>query len=272
MTTAPDPFDHLHDALVASAHERPAPTAGRRWRPTQRVAILATVGLLVGGTAVAATVPWSPKLGGDRRDDQVTRATQPLPQAQIDALGVLRRPQSAADRTPAVEQALRRVSHLGAGLHVDGIRKLRDHVDGTVLLIPLQRVGPKDAPAAARIRDGLCIFRTNETLSFAGAGCGTVADLKRGRIRSITDGLVPDGVRRVRVTLTTGKVLTADVKDNYYELPYTFPESPLPGTHGVSFADAQATSRKQLAAMRRINGRPIRWLDAHGDVVPKTYR
>lgn len=268
MTTTNDPFDRLHDALVASA-ARSTPRSVRIRRGSRRIAVLAGVGVLAAGTAVAATAPWRPQLGGEHGQPQATPATTPVPEELTALVGALRRPQVADDRAPAVQRALRRLgANFGGGIYVDGIRRLRVRSDGAVLLVPMQRVGSPNAPRDLQIRDGLCVFSTFEGPALAGASCGSVADLRRGQIRSLTTGLVPDGVHGVRVTLSTGEVLNAKVTDNYYELPYTIPTVPLSADRTPSAA-TRAANREQERAIHRIVERPVSWLDADGNVIDR---
>lgn len=263
MTRTNDPFNelrfqlehaHAREALPAEEQRHRRPT--RRW---SRIGLLVTSAALVTGTAVAATTPWSLDVGGDHGAKAPTQANVDLPPAQTATLSVLRRQQSDQDRNPAVLRALRTVSsHLGAGLHIDGIRLLREHSQDSVVLLPLERVGPSEDPAH-QINDGLCVYTAYKVstggssdaptaggvptpTAISGASCGSLQDLKRGRIT----GLVPDGVARVRVTLENGKVVTADVTDNYYE-------------------PSGATNDRSTSA----NPEDTTWLDADGRVITK---
>ncbi|WP_210491239.1 hypothetical protein [Patulibacter sp. SYSU D01012] len=279
MSRPTDPFDELRVRLEQAHAVVPDPTQARRRRPSRRVALLGVAGILATGTAVAATAPWSPTLGGDHGIEPPGRASRPVPAAQVQALAVLRRPQTDADRSAPVLRALRTVGrYLGTGVHVEGIRILRRHRDRTILLVPLQRVGPPGIGRDRELRDALCVYETDvpgaagppgtvTTRSGAavplpqhvsGAACGTLADLRRRGIGGTTAGLVPDGVARVRLTARDGETLTAPVRDNYYELPVRG------RPRGGAGTDA-GTERR----LRDVSGRPTVWLDARGRPVPK---
>jgi hypothetical protein len=249
----------LPEARLALSDAVRRRTAGRRLRrtPPRRMAVLAVLATLVTGTAVAATTPWHPQLGGHDLGHP-TRATRPLPAAELSILGVLRRAQTDADRSPAAQAALRDLpGHEVAGVHTDGVRLLAARSDGDVILIPAERVGPADRHS---LRDALCVWRALRH-GAAGMNCGDADDLRAGRIRTVTSGLVPDGVRSVRVRLRTGTVLTARVTDNYYELPIDL---------DLSSRDRRVQAAA-LARFRTVNGRPIEWFDGHGLRVAKRY-
>lgn len=277
----PDPHhDHVQNARsrvlatipVAQVQRPGTPRTGRR--RTRKLLGIAVGGILVGGTAVAATTPWHPQLGGGDRRTPATRSARTVPAAMTDHLAVLRRPQSDIDRTASVQRALGLLDRdIAGGVYVDGIRHLKYRQDGTVILVPMRRYGPKNLPGVAPQLNGLCVYvassRPAKPGSVGGASCGTVADLGRRGIGSITTGLVPDGVDRVRVTLKNGRTLTAKVTDNYYELPFTIPDVPFPAD-GTITPGYRAAQRHQLRVTRQVIGRPKIWLGTDGRPVRKT--
>lgn len=276
----PDP-DHVQDvrgrvlATIPVAHNRRPASARVARRRTRRILGVAAGGILIAGTAVAATSPWHPQLGGSDRGEPASRSARPVPSAFTDRLAILRRPQSDIDRSASVQRALGLLDRdIAGGVYVDGIRHLRDRKDGTVVLVPMRRYGPKNHPGVAPQRNGLCVYfvstRPTKPGSAGGASCGTVAELERRGIGSITTGLVPDGVDRVRVTLKTGRTLTADVIDNYYELPFAIPEVPFPADGKITPA-LRAAQRHQIRITRQIIGRPKTWLDGDGRPIRKTF-
>lgn len=254
---------------LADAIRRNAASRTRRL-PSRRIATVTMLGVLATGTAVAATTPWSPDLGGP--NDRPTVGTTSIPSDQLDALAVLRREQNDSDRSAPVQTALHQMSKLThVGVHTDGVRLLASGPDGAAVLVPVEQSGTADADpghVTPVTKDALCLKRTitDNTAPTphpsGGETCGTAEDLHAGRIRFVADGLVPDGVARVRVKLTTGAVLTADVTNNYYKFPID-----LEASGGSDPRYAAATQR-----FRTINGRPIEWLDQHGAPVPKTAR
>lgn len=217
--------------------------------------------VLAGGTALAATTPWSPTLG-DPRIGHPAPATSPIPEDQLTALGVLRRPQTDRDRSETVRTTLRRLPALeDVGVRTDGVRLLREDSTGSAVLVLLERSGTADADPGHEtptVPDAICIERT---LASGGGGekCGTVDDLYRGRLRTVGYGLVPDGVSTVQVTLKDGTVLDAPVADNYYALPIDL-------DHGRR-GDPELPAA--IDRFRLLDGRHLRWLDDAGSEIAK---
>lgn len=253
MTLIPE----VHDALArAVAAPRPTP---RRWRrPSRRAGLLAVGAVVVTGSAVAASTGWHPVLGHGERDRP--RAAQTgVPAAQVAALSVLRREQTAADRGPQAQALLRLLTRQEInGVHTDAIRTLRRSGDAYVMLVPVERVGRHDQGYPSSVqRHVLCVFYgylpaplgTAKVHGQAwGQTCGGLDQLKTTGIGGITHGsngwatgaLVPDGVARVIVCLRHHRTVTAAVHDNYYEVNTGNETAP---------------------------GWGVRWLDAHGNTI-----
>jgi hypothetical protein len=182
----------------------------RRLTPRHRGPAIALAALLVGVPAAAATVgAWNPF------DDAGRSAGNPAPsvsQRSLDpelvaTLGVLRRPQSGADRgaaTSAAARAFRGDAFKGAQLR--GVRVL-DTQRG-IVLVPFERTSAPPAGDAVpgfdteRFNNVACVFeRTGD--GFAGVGCHNAEKIKAGFAISsgsgTVTGLVPDGVARVRL-------------------------------------------------------------------------
>lgn len=140
----------------------PAQSRRRRRRPSRRIGLLAIAGVIVSGTAVAATSGgWRPLLGSADRPRPLG-ATSSVPADHRAALAVLRRPQTEADRGPLVQQALRKLSRETInGIHTDAIRVLFRAPREVVVLVPAQRAGPriKGSPSSkATQRDVLYVM------------------------------------------------------------------------------------------------------------------
>jgi hypothetical protein len=134
-------------------------------------------------------------------------ATAP-PSAQLGALAVLRRPQGDGDRGRSVQSALADVNNFTAGVRSNYVRVLESTHDGPVVLVPVERwdTGAAATGSRAEIRNALCVY-----YPFGRPGslnnnthCWSFRQLMAGQaLASIDDheyGLVPDGVRSVRVT------------------------------------------------------------------------
>ena len=251
---------------VIAAHVEAGVTAdgargGRRsGRFSRRTAGLLGVGLvLVGGTAIAATAPWSPQLG-DARRGHPTVATTPVPADQTAALAVLRRKQTEADRGPRVAAALRMLTPEAAdGLRLDSVRLLSERGDGASILVASERVFKALKDDGPDTRDQLCFLqsfdfssRSGKRVRMPGMGmsCGSVEDIKIGRMMSgarwngriSLSGLLPDGVATVEVPLTGGPTLRAKVANNTFYIDQATPKG-------------------------HYNRNNIRWLDRNGAVV-----
>lgn len=245
-------------ALYASSDGAAAPDTGagrkqRRW-PPRRTGLLAIGAVIVTGTALAATIAWHPVLGSGHRPRPVA-ANAPVPADQLDALAVLRRPQTAIDRGPIVRLALRHLDRrLINGIHTDAIRVIYQSPRELVTLIPVERSGQIDAGLPRPTRNVLCLVSSSyahaRTMALPsghkwhlpkgyagwGAQCGGLDMLRTTGIATSTtaDGsggimtgppthltlhrvtLVPDGVARVKVRLRHGRSITVPVHNNAY--------------------------------------------------------
>lgn len=270
-TTEPLLLPDVHRTLYAAAvRRRPqgAPHRPARRTPRRTIGIAMTASaLVIGGTALAATTPWSPTVGDDRRGHPTT-ATTDLPGDQLDALAVLRRPQDENDRTPNVQALLELLSaDLTGGIRTDSIRVLATREDGTTALYTAERDGfpGVDRPQDVK-RDVVCLLfgthiqfvrgkRVRTPHPTAGVDCGTTSDLRAGKLamgaqyagRLELNGLVPDGVSKVSLTLRTGQIIDAPVTNNTFHIDRAAPDG--------SYEDA-----------------PIRWLDDDGREVPQGER
>jgi hypothetical protein len=231
MTLIPE----VQSALCAAV-ARSASSPARRGRiPMRRGLLIAAATILVSTSALAAATHWSPQLGDSRRGHP-TVANASIPADQLAALAVLRRPQTDADRGPAVLSVLKLLGkEESGGIHLDGVRLLATHSDGgALILIPAQRSGSHDRGHPSDVQRNTLLLLSSNHRS-AGGTRGTVSDLRAGRISMsslrnpvlignrpdgfVAEGLVPDGVVKVEVTLRGGIVKTAAVYNNSYEIP-----------------------------------------------------
>lgn len=231
-------FPEVQNSLLTAvrARQAAAPTSvRRRGRFSRRtsVSIFATVGVLLGGTALAATTPWSPTLGDERRGHPST-ATSPIPADQTAALGALRRPQNDEDRGPRVQAMLRILpAEDTAGVHLDSVRLLTSAPQGATFLFAAERTGTAQPGYPSDVQhDVLCFVSSEEHHRVNGTSvgpdygthCGPASEIAAGRmIRGAlwagklgVAGLVPDGVTRVEVPLTGGPTITAKVVNNAF--------------------------------------------------------
>jgi hypothetical protein len=225
-----DYLDRLHDQLVDTSR-RLHGRRRRRW--ARRGALTAGVVVLVGAPALAATGVWRPQIGdGNGPAPKIT--TQGPPADQLAMFGVLRRPQTAADRSSASRAALR----LLRGTSVEGVRTgsirllARSSRDAGLVLVPVARYTPEkpalpaDAPPELRkaldrpaIDDALCVFQLERDPD-AGAGvvCWSTRDIRSGRAWQALGHrkfwLVSDGVAFIRTEYPGRKPVVTPVHDN----------------------------------------------------------
>ncbi len=231
--------------IAARAASGSGETAHLRWRGP----FVGLVALLASASALAATHPWSPTLGSPRAGHPSTSASA-VPSSERALLGVLRRPQTAVDRTPAVQATLRYlVAAEEHGVRVASVRSLGVSPaapDRAIVVFALVRQGLADGTVPGGADDVCVVFPTvfaTRTTSLiadgrkrvirsgggqgAGQGCGNARQLRRGAIGETagsrhgfyTFGLVPDYVRSVQIHLPTGQTISAAVHANFYDAP-----------------------------------------------------
>ncbi len=257
----------LSDDLAAAAEwlavTPSSATRGRRGRRARFVALGTAAIVGVGGVATAATGLWNPQIGDGSDTPSIARDAPP--QAQLDALGVLRRPQTAADRGENSEYTLKYFGSL-RGVRLDYVRLLGTEAGGAgYVLVPAASEGASSA--AARLRelkaqhDGqtppapqtnpLCLFARDPSGSGGGVKCVSLQQVLDGRAvmgRSpargpLTQfGLVADNVAQVR----SGDGPTArvvDVRDNFFEITTPVAEGSEPSALHFLDADGREVMR-----------------------------
>jgi hypothetical protein len=219
-----DFLDRFERQLVAA--RRPP-----RRRPSRRGAMVASMlVLLIGAPALAATEPWRPLIGDEKRG-MPSATTDSPPSDQARGLGVLRRAQTEDDRGPLAQEALRLTDDDVEGVRTKAVRVMRSPVLSAVL-VPVERfnlrtsqmIQPEMSEKLKRRleikQDGLCVFAPDPGGDGGGFACSTLDEIKQGALPSsiggIMYGLVPDNVRRVDIQLADGSTLESAVDDNFY--------------------------------------------------------
>jgi hypothetical protein len=264
----------LQTLLEDAAQQQTAGPAGsprpRRQR-LRRGMVPGSLALLASATALAATHPWSPTLGGPHRGHPTT-STSPIPNTELRLLGVLRRPQTAADRTPAVQATLRfLVAAEQHGVRIASIRNLGTSPatpGHAIIAFSLTHEGLTDGTVPGGSNDVCVVFpvllashtstitdahgqpRVATTYGgpAAGQSCGNAQQLLQGTIGEAAHvgrgayrfGLVPDGVHTVQIHAGTGHTTSVAVHDNFFDaLLNTGPNAPLGVTFTWLDADGQ---------------------------------
>jgi hypothetical protein len=231
----------------------PAPTP-RHFRPRRRGALLAFAALALSVPALAATSGWQPWAASqDATHPIIVRSSVPRDQRAI--LAVLRRPQTAADRSAAVASVLAVVGrdpfHLG--LRPGSVRNLGPSPDGPRHAIVLASVTNQSVGTYHGITvhgPAVCVwYPAGVTRWSVGGKCSSAYEIEGGLAGGMSFsrrsgehlwGLVPDGVASVTVTLRGGKQRTGRVRSNFYDIAVAasselrrargplFPENPRP--------------------------------------------
>jgi hypothetical protein len=219
--------DRFEQQLIAAARreDEKAVTAAKirfsSWYPPRSVIFVSAV-VLAGGTAVAATHPWSPLLGDPRFEGPPpTVAPDTPPRDQLKALEVLRREQTPQDRSLATRGTLRYISGSSTrGVRTDYIRQLIPAGAGTVTLVPVASWRPN--PAAPPVHDALCVFYGESGSDGGARTCWTTDQVLQGNavaeLGNHFYGLVPDGVAIVLARFSDGTSTSASVRDNFFDL------------------------------------------------------
>jgi hypothetical protein len=265
MTALPELETMLYEAAQRREY---LPRWRRRSRrlPRRRAGLLAFAAVLAGGTALAATTPWDPQVGDNHRGHP-TIAQTAIPADQLAALGVLRRAQTDADRGPRVQAALMDLpADEFAGVHLDSARLLQSWDGGASILLAAQHTGQAGSVPPGQPDNAVCLIISSDYVMqgkngvvkqvyapSSGGTCQTIAGVKASGLltgaeidgRLQLNGVVPDGVAHVEVTLRNGETIRAPVSNNAFRIDATVP-------HG-SYEDA-----------------PINWFDRDGNPTAKS--
>jgi hypothetical protein len=246
-------------AIAEMAHAHAARSTGvqkaslRRWMP--RVATTGLAVLAMGGTALAATGVWNPIVGNP--EGTATTSDTPSPTVLTQQLGILRRPQSDADHSPAVEASLRGYD-LPDGLRPSSVRYVGPGAAGEATIV---FTGEQSHEFGAE--QPVCLIRPwngFRAVSF----CFSAGELESGRAYStvlenhgqvdevgLSAGLVPDGVATVTAHFAQAPDVTVPVEDNFWELEQQGAETQGTDAHPEAFVYATT------------------WNDAEGNVIPQ---
>ena len=212
-------LDDLGDQLFA---EQPARRRRRSWMP---IAAVCAAGLLTAGALHAsrdAEREAPPSAARAWSYPSIDRG--PVPKRQLDALAVLRRPQTDADRSAPVQALLRRLDpRTHVGVRVDAIRLLADRNGWTIALVPMARRQSPDERTG--LDDALCLMQSTPS-GDVGETCGTTEDL-RARGIGWPDppfGLVADGIIAFEPRAGGDEPSRIAVKENVYDARTTVDE------------------------------------------------
>jgi hypothetical protein len=236
MTVLPE----LERMLVLQASRRASSTpalagrtAFRPWSPRllvrRRWGALAIVGIVLGGSAVAAKGPWEPWVGRQSTGYPTLSFTKPSA-STLRVLGVLRRPQTELDRDSQTQALLRQLGGRLKGVRPTYVRNLEPNVGwAAVTLVSAERRARQlGVSASASSGETVCVIYPllDSNSDGARAKCWSVAEIVAGLAYGATRnqtttrayGLVPDGVTSVAVEFRTGKRVLGRVHDNFFDV------------------------------------------------------
>jgi hypothetical protein len=217
--------------LTADRRRRPARLRHRRWPWLTRPVAVGLALTAFAGTAFAAVAIWTPLLGNPQYGYNPGAATSAPPEEQLDALAVLRRPQTDADRGALSQAALTYINNYTSGVRTAYVRLLGSVGSEAFVLVPVAERLATDTPTgSAPVENALCLYVSNTSPLFTHVACWSLAELIGGFAWAAFDGqffgLVPDGVTAATLSSATGPPVSAPVSDNFFAL--TLPASTAP--------------------------------------------
>ena len=188
-------------AVPPVAHRHPVLRHAVRFRKPIAVGIAL---LTVGGAGAAASSLWLSPAGNPLYGFNPGLTESAPPAAQLAALAVLRRAQTASDRGPGVAAALTDVNNFTTGIRSNYVRVLGTTSAGPVVLVPVQTRNA--AAAQPAIQDALCVYYPQNGPGLSNhIGCWSTQQMLAGQafagLASHEFGIVPDGVSSVNVSL-----------------------------------------------------------------------
>ena len=210
-------------------------------------------------TEPAAVGKWTPTLGRPKLGITASVDNTPIAQPVIDALAVLRRPQSERDRKLAGPK-LRYAGNGINGIQITGVRAL----NAEYALVPVTQFATEPRSAGA----GICL------MGGGGGACAPVDSVPRHGVTLIGAGGQRHPLRRHRprrhrprsLHATDGAPIEATVTGNFYELRYHTSARPTRVTPPKSWKGPTGTDGKIQGPPMPVRG-ALEWLDASGHIV-----
>ena len=244
----------LEKMLSAAAERRVARSASSASRARSGGHILRMLGIgfasfAIVGTAMAAVGVWNPGIGNDAAFSSPPAInTSPIPAAVTAEIGALRREPVAADRSPAVEATLGQLGNSGiANIRLDSVRFLEESVPGEATIL-----FSGEESGAGKKADSVCLGQPGNS-GEAGSICFGLGEIMAGNFLAAqgfhgsdgeetvdqgkAEGIVPDGVASLTVTMAEGVEREIPVHDNYFHFTWDSSEA-VAGPLRVTWRDA----------------------------------
>lgn len=187
------------------------------------------------GTALAAVAIWTPLLGNPQYGYNPGVSTSPPPQDELDALAVLRRPQTDADRGALTQAALTYINNYTTGVRTAYVRLLASGDGESFVLVPVEErkaTAPTGgAPGTSTpLANALCLYASEPSENDVSVFCWSLAEIQAGEAEAVfinqLVGLAPDGASTATLGAIGGTAPSAPVQDNFFDI--AFPSSGTP--------------------------------------------
>ena len=230
--------------LTGDRWRAPARLRQRRWPWLTRPVAVGLALTAFAGTAFAAVAIWTPLLGNQQYGYNPGAAATAPPEDQLDALAVLRRPQTDADRGALSQAALTYINDYTTGVRTAYVRLLGTVGGEAFVLVPVEKRLATNATGAAPtvsapLRDALCLYVSSTSPRFTSVECWSLAEVVGGLAWAVFDGqffgLAPDGATAANLAAAAGPPLTAPVGDNFFALTLASSIAPPAPNPSVSF-------------------------------------
>ncbi|HEY1774598.1 MAG TPA: hypothetical protein VGG41_00435 [Solirubrobacteraceae bacterium] len=206
-----------------------------RWPWLTRPVVVGLILAAFAGTAFAAVAIWTPLLGNPQYGYSPGAATSAPPADQLAALGVLRRPQTDADRGALSTAALTYINDYTKGVRTAYVRLLATIGGEAFVLVPVEErdaasPGGAAPTASAPLTNAVCVYVADASTTHEHAACWSLAEVLAGTAWAQFDGLfyglAPDGDSAATLTSVGGTPISAPISSNLFVI--TLPPSNAP--------------------------------------------
>jgi hypothetical protein len=200
-----------------------------------------------GGTAFAAVAIWTPLLGNQQYGYNPGASTSAPPQDELNALAVLRRPQTDADRGSLTQAALTYINDYTTGVRTAYVRLLATVGGEAYVLVPVEQRDSSGASvgatSAAAVPDALCLYAINSAgPTDVVGGCWSLAEVVSGQAAFVVPGqfvgLAPDGATTAMTTFISGPPQSAPIDQNFFDISLPSETAPPPFKPSVTFSSS----------------------------------
>jgi hypothetical protein len=230
---------------VAPVGSRARPRRRRRLPWLTRPIAVALALAAAGGTAFAAVAIWTPLLGNQQYGYNPGASTSAPPQDELNALAVLRRPQTDADRGALTQAALTYINDYTTGVRTAYVRLLATVGGVAYVLVPVEQRDSSGASAGAvttaAVPNALCLYAISSVgpAEIVG-GCWSLAEVVSGHAVDVLAGqfvgLAPDGATTATAAFVGAPSQSAPIDQDFFDIPLPSGSIPPPFDPSVTFS------------------------------------